>query len=65
MNVPSLLELVRHYALPYNRAPIGTPPARIEVLTARGKRVLTTKRARSGDTPGRTDQRSSGSLAHE
>ena len=53
-SLASLLELVRHHALPYNRAPIGTPPARIEVFTARGKRVLTTtKRARSGETPGR------------
>ena len=45
-SLSSLLELVRHHALPYNRAPIGTPPARIEVFTARGKRVPTTTKAR-------------------
>lgn len=43
-----LVDLVRYWALPYNRPPVGEPPARIEVFTARGKRVLTPSIKRAG-----------------
>jgi hypothetical protein len=48
-------------------APIGTPAARIEVLTAHGKTVLTPsiKRAHDGDTPGRLDHQERTDDRHE
>jgi hypothetical protein len=51
-----------HWLLgPDRSARIGTPAARIEVLTARGKRVLSTKRAGSVRAGRLTTHRSDGS----
>lgn len=44
-----LLELVRYWARGPERAPVGQTPARIEVLTASGKHVLTPKTAARDD----------------